>query len=179
MKLRRVLVLGLVLAGCSSAPPTAAPLANASLLPPAVSSAAPASPGESPTPAILTSQEMARAYLACANSFNKAEIALEKKYKGVLPLKSLRTFSAKRAALEGTFAKCIRAVAWNGSTLLSDIHILLTRTSTVQVTLLAESRAKTISDYEYLASIERKQGLAATSAANQVRGDLGLPPPPP
>jgi hypothetical protein len=167
-----------VLAAACSANPAAVPSAAATVSATAIPTPSPtATPSPSPVPPPTTAQ-LASAYLWCANAGNKAITALRTQYKGLLPLKSLKTYSAKAAAIDGTFIKCIRAVAWTGSPLTTDIHTLLIRMASVQVTELAEAKATSIREYEGLVKIETTQDLAYTSAANVVRGDLGLPPPP-
>jgi hypothetical protein len=155
----------IVVAGCSTAAPPTAPTATT---------------GSLPTPTVdpgLTQAQLAQAYLACTKVSN-ARLA-----KDLATLRKVTKLTVAKAALSDaagaitTFTTCVRSIAWTNE-YLGDEKALLKAYAAVQVTALVMSKAKTWSVLDSYSKTFDNQSLAATSAANLLRGDLGLPPPP-
>ena len=118
-------------------------------------------------------------YLACADPANKADDVLVAQWNKPATLKSLKALNSvtkQLAASEGTFMKCVRAIPWTQD-FAADVHDLLKADSAVQVLYLELSTAKTFSEFNRI-NAQLNAETASTAAANQLRGDLGLPPPP-
>jgi hypothetical protein len=112
------------------------------------------------------------AYLACADAYNKAAAGGT-----ATTLKAAKALLKKAADAMGAFGKCVRGIAWTPA-FQADVRAVLTTNSADQVTALVMASAKTWAVFDHYPALEQKQRLAASAAANQLRGDLGLPPPP-
>jgi hypothetical protein len=118
-------------------------------------------------------------YLACADPANKTQDQLYATWNKRATLKSLsalRSVTKQLADLQGTFLACVRAIPWTPA-FESDVHDLLKAFSAVQVLYLDLAASKTFSIFNYY-NAKLTAETASTAAANQLRGDLGLPPPP-
>jgi hypothetical protein len=134
-----------------------------------------APPTIAPAPTPLPLGEQAKLYKLCVTPYNKDSTALNKQ------LESARTLSALKKAMKGyvaseiTFASCLRAVPWSPD-VAADARSLIKAVSTVQVTEQAMSTARSYAEFNEYYKPWHKQALAASSAANVLRGDIGLPP---
>ena len=158
------------LAACSSASPPAATTDGFS---PGLGAQVTTAPTPSLSPP-LTTAELATAYSACADSADAAEDAIMNTQFSTLS--GATQVAGELAAADGTFMMCLRAIAWT-PLVETDVHALLVAESAIQVTELAMSKAPTVARYDSLFATWKSQNLAAGSSANQLRGDLGLPPP--
>jgi hypothetical protein len=118
---------------------------------------------------------LATAYSACAYSANAAEDTIMNTQFSTLS--GATQLAEELAAADGTFMTCVRAIAWTPA-FETDVHALLVAESAMQVTELAMSKAPALARYDSLFATWKSQDLAAGSTANQLRGDLGLAPPP-
>jgi hypothetical protein len=174
------LIVSLVLAGCSAnaspvATPTVAPQATIAVTPAPTPTPTPV-PTPSPSPTLSTA-ELGTMYLACANPYNTRNDKLYAQEKKTTSLATLRSIYRQYAANEGTFDSCVRAIAWP-SALAADVHDLLKADATAQVIELEMSVARTFSLFNSYFPALNAATTAGGGAANQLRGDLGLPPPP-
>ena len=136
-----------------------------------------AAPTPAPTPSpSLSPAQLGTMYLACADPTNKVSDAIGVKWnKSLKSLKTLKSLEKQYADNEGVFMACVRAIPWTAD-FKQDVHDLLKADSAVQVLELQASRAATFSE---LNGLEAKMGnIDSAGPANQLRGDLGLPPPP-
>jgi hypothetical protein len=118
---------------------------------------------------------LATAYSACAASANAAEDSIMNTQFSTLS--GATQVAEELATADGTFMTCVRAIAWT-PLVETDAHALLVAESAIQVTELAMSKAPTVTRYDSLFATWKSQNLMAASSANQLRGDLGMQPPP-
>lgn len=131
----------------------------------------------SPTPGPSTDAELAAAYLGCADAFNTAADELHRQFKTATTLDEKKALIRQDSDLDRVFIECFRAISWSQGFKAAARNVLRTVVS-VQVTKLLMSDAKSLVEYDTYSKTLDRQALLSSSAANLLRGDLGLPLPP-
>lgn len=117
----------------------------------------------------------ATAYVAAAETFNKALKALDKKYVSFGTYARARAYYKADSKLRAVFIGALKLLAVPSDT-AGDLHALIAKETAVQALEIEGSAVKTNAD---LVSVEKalvSAQRAGTAAANLIRSDLGLPP---
>jgi hypothetical protein len=179
-------VLAIVSAGCAATTiPGAQPSPQVIYVTPAPTVGSPASsvqPLPSTTPAPTASPDpeavrvaAAKAYLAAAETSNRANKALNKKYPKLSTLARVHAYYKASAKIDATFIGAIKRIVVPADT-AGDLHSLVARMATVQADDLEAAAART---WLQVLSVDRALAgavRASNAAANLVRADLNLPP---
>jgi len=137
-------------------------------------------PTAAPTPSPTPDPEAVRkaagaAYLAAAESANKAGAALNKKYKTYGTLARARAFHKAAAKIESDFIAKLKKITVPADT-ASDLHSLIAKDAATQALDIEGSGVTSWADVVSVDAALLKAARASTAAANLVRSDLGLPP---
>ena len=180
--MRWLLAIALLVSACGgtverSAPaPAATPSAAAAVN---LATAGP-TPTEVPTPSPTPDPEAVRktaaaAYLAAAESANKAYKALLSKYKTFDTLTRARAYYKAVAKIDGEFIAKVKKILVPADT-AADLHALIAKDAASQALEIEGSGAQSWTEVDSVIAALEKADRASTAAANLIRSDLGLPP---
>jgi hypothetical protein len=187
--MKKLLVIALLVAACGgatdsappgsqaafaadTAPPTALPVAVA----PTPTPSATPSPTSTPTPdPEAVRKTAADAYLAAAETSNKAFKTLDKKYKTFGTLSRARAYYKASAKIDLAFINKMKGITFPDDT-KGDVHSMVAKWLEVQS---LETEGSGVKSWTAVLSVQKALTTAsrkASAASNLVRSDLGLPP---